>query len=874
MPDPTPPFSDTHAFQDDVLDRVLLNRIERDCIDTPEYRRLFRLAQLGLVDYLYPTANHTRGTHSIGVCARAKRLVDHLNENTPRVTAARQSRCLPTLPTPHISLAERSLISLAALLHDIPHGPLSHDIEKKTHRYGPHNNLKLRSHYGPYPKHDDCRRNPALYVILFDIRHSVLARVLRSYSPEFWTLLQQDAENHAQLQEFVALVADSPSDDIKQSLLPSLLFHLLLFEDIETAETPNEVKVLTSFQQTSPQRWGIGPKKDWNRFHQAWYQPYRHDIVGNTLSADLLDYLARDAKRMGMTNAFDSKLLLYYVLVTQKVRDTDRLRTRCAIDLNDYKRGRIRSERINDVFRLLDFRHQIHEKAIHHRIVQAAIAMLGRALMLADERPTLETLYAIGKYHHVLAGDDYFLCNLMTSGTTTRPRYHFLSQKLVERRLYRPLMMIPGDHADSLLDDFNVSDRPDERHDAKLRLLGAILDSQHFAPMFCLICWCVERLLDHSFASTNEIDTFVAGLLRDGDFDKIRKIVPSRVILWTTPYKQLYKDPALVVRADECVDRIDLLAEGSASSLPPTVRARLEAGMKDAESRYASMWTVYAFISDGLYYSGGLARLLPDHPCRRDTNEHVKHLAQAQDELLRAIRVAWKWWTTRDSAPELSEPISNSDLKSLLERFLAHSQSRSVEAFDEEASRQRKLCGLDLQQYIHDEPGVGCKDVRYRFDHASDVERAGLDARLSAEDVATVGAFLKAANLDTTEIGHEEVADIIFHIKHPAGLFRDSDLQAAAREGTRPSDEELRKRWWEVELATTVGETDGAAPHTEILKPAPAGEFLSRGSGRASGRRKQRRSTSARQTETLPNLDESADSTGSGGGGVPDTEAT
>ena len=103
MDDPTSSFRDIHVFQDDVLDSVLLNRVERDCVDTPEYRRLFRLAQLGLVSFLYPTANHTRGMHSIGVCARAKQLVDHLNRNTPEVTATRVSRELQTLEPPHIN---------------------------------------------------------------------------------------------------------------------------------------------------------------------------------------------------------------------------------------------------------------------------------------------------------------------------------------------------------------------------------------------------------------------------------------------------------------------------------------------------------------------------------------------------------------------------------------------------------------------------------------------------------------------------------------------------------------------------------------------------------------------------------------------------
>src|SRR4029077_3821252 len=112
-------FDDVFEFQDDVHGPILLNCLERDVVDTPEFRRLFHLRQLGFVDLVYPTANHTRGTHSIGACHLAKMLTEKLKKNSKNIK---------------ISRAESVLISLGALLHDVPHGPLSHDIEKKMHR--------------------------------------------------------------------------------------------------------------------------------------------------------------------------------------------------------------------------------------------------------------------------------------------------------------------------------------------------------------------------------------------------------------------------------------------------------------------------------------------------------------------------------------------------------------------------------------------------------------------------------------------------------------------------------------------------------------------------------------------------------------------
>jgi len=46
-------FTDRHKFKDDVWGQILLNDLERDVIDTPEFQRLFRTSQMGFVDLVY-----------------------------------------------------------------------------------------------------------------------------------------------------------------------------------------------------------------------------------------------------------------------------------------------------------------------------------------------------------------------------------------------------------------------------------------------------------------------------------------------------------------------------------------------------------------------------------------------------------------------------------------------------------------------------------------------------------------------------------------------------------------------------------------------------------------------------------------------------
>lgn len=247
-------------------------------------------------------------------------------------------------------------------------------------------------------------------------------------------------------------------------------------------------------------KWGLGGsgiKPDVRRaLHEAWYQPFRHDIIGNTLSADLVDYLLRDGQRLGSRRNPDWKLLEFYVLIPTPFKPTsnsaeERTLFRTAIDLNDYKRGTVRAERVNDIFRLLDLRHEIHEKAVYQRVVQSSVAMISRAaLILGDSKPTLRSLYGLDGGSPALAGDDRFLELLTESASKASmsregeevSAVRTIPWKLAERRVYRPLMVIAGDRVPILLNGlFDMQ----ETLAPTLRELAAVVDSPYFSSFSC-----------------------------------------------------------------------------------------------------------------------------------------------------------------------------------------------------------------------------------------------------------------------------------------------------------------------------------------------------------------------------------------------------
>ena len=91
-------------IRDSVYGDINLNNFEVSIMDMPQFQRLRRIKQLGLISLIYPGANHTRFEHSIGTMNLGSKLAEELE----------------------LEKDEIELIRTSALLHDIGHGPFSH----------------------------------------------------------------------------------------------------------------------------------------------------------------------------------------------------------------------------------------------------------------------------------------------------------------------------------------------------------------------------------------------------------------------------------------------------------------------------------------------------------------------------------------------------------------------------------------------------------------------------------------------------------------------------------------------------------------------------------------------------------------------------
>ncbi|MGV3659499.1 MAG: HD domain-containing protein [Prosthecobacter sp.] len=94
-------------------------------INSAPFQRLRRIKQLGVCSFVFPGAEHTRFSHSLGVYHLSGRLIQVLKEKSQSSAVTRSLK------------KYGDTIRLAALCHDLGHGPFSHVFEKVLESVNP-----------------------------------------------------------------------------------------------------------------------------------------------------------------------------------------------------------------------------------------------------------------------------------------------------------------------------------------------------------------------------------------------------------------------------------------------------------------------------------------------------------------------------------------------------------------------------------------------------------------------------------------------------------------------------------------------------------------------------------------------------------------
>lgn len=307
-----------------VTGMVRLAPRELSVIDHPAFQRLFEIYQLGQTYVVYRGATHMRGEHAIGSVQAAQVMIDATKRNRARGNFESSEHWQRA---PELTDDEVALIRLGALLHDIGHLPAGHTMEDEL---------------GLLPPHDGSER---INMILDrEEWHGRTYRSLRSLVDE----------NYGPEAERVALLGAEA-----ETLAASEVLIRLISSDHKDSEAAHQANI----------RVGVC-----------------RDLIGNTICADLIDYLHRDWLHVGKPRQFDPRLLEYLEILTRERTGQER-EDRLVINLRGTPRPR--PDAVTAIIDLLESRYQLSETALFHRVKLAAAGMLER--IVAEYRDTFQT---------------------------------------------------------------------------------------------------------------------------------------------------------------------------------------------------------------------------------------------------------------------------------------------------------------------------------------------------------------------------------------------------------------------------------------------------------------------------------------------------
>ena len=113
--EPNPPASSPKVVHDGLWGTLKLNPAEICFLDTPLVQRLRQIHQTGCSYFTYPSTTHTRFEHTLGVMLKVEQLGKAIINNRKKG---------------RLNQKDVGQMRLAALFHDIGHGPFSHTSEE------------------------------------------------------------------------------------------------------------------------------------------------------------------------------------------------------------------------------------------------------------------------------------------------------------------------------------------------------------------------------------------------------------------------------------------------------------------------------------------------------------------------------------------------------------------------------------------------------------------------------------------------------------------------------------------------------------------------------------------------------------------------
>ena len=362
-------------FLDPVHGFVSYTKVELEVIDHPAFQRLFNICQLGQTYLVYRGATHRRGEHALGTVLVAQRMIDAVNHtasvrHSEALAPRSDDSTLYWAMGESLHPAEVVFIRLAALLHDIGHIVVGHTLEDELGFLPSHdsaNRVKRildYSHWGRPPIVNGNLENTLTPVdtdtlrVTIDEEYKQIADGLRCINPECHPSLDCKDDTYGTVtasEVLLSIITEDPEHDLKLDI------------------------------QSSMDEFFGSPRAKSSVTELAFRLQVARDIVGNTVCADLIDYLERDSLHLGKSRRFDTRLFQYMSIRTP----SDGSPSRLVLELDTKTPGQIRPDVLSGVLELLENRYRLWEIALLHKTKTCASAMLERALVELASHTTL-----------------------------------------------------------------------------------------------------------------------------------------------------------------------------------------------------------------------------------------------------------------------------------------------------------------------------------------------------------------------------------------------------------------------------------------------------------------------------------------------------
>ncbi|HMG00290.1 MAG TPA: hypothetical protein VK560_03515, partial [Gemmatimonadaceae bacterium] len=106
--------------------------------------------------------------------------------------------------------------------------------------------------------------------------------------------------------------------------------------------------------------------------------PFVADIVGNTICADLLDYLPRDHRFTGLPMSLGQRFMSSFYVTPARIGGIYRQRVALLI----HRDGRPRQDIVTEILKHLRYRYELQERVLVHHLKLTADAMIGKMMEL------------------------------------------------------------------------------------------------------------------------------------------------------------------------------------------------------------------------------------------------------------------------------------------------------------------------------------------------------------------------------------------------------------------------------------------------------------------------------------------------------------